>query len=197
MTVTAVPLQPVKRSHLAWLWIAIAVLAAAAFLLARQGDDFWTRSLRDSDIKTTPSGLMYKVLTPGTGAHPTNTDVALIGYEGRLRNGHTFDKQKQTAMPVAGVVPGFSEALKLMNQGAKFRIWIPAKLGYGAEDQRDRQGNLVIPGNSSLVFDVDMVAFISQQQYQQFMMQQQMMGGGGPGGPPGGAPGEQGPPPGQ
>ena len=197
MTVTAVPLRPVKRSYLAWLWISIAVLVAAAFLLARQGDDFWTKSLRHSGIVTTPSGLRYKVLTPGTGPHPTNTDVALIGYEGRLRNGRTFDKQKQAPMPVAGVVPGFSEALKLMNQGARIRVWIPSKLGYGAEDQRDRQGNVVIPGNSPLVFDIDMMAFISQQQYQQFMVQQQMMGGGGPGGAPGGVPGEQGPPPGQ
>ena len=61
MTVTAVPLQPVKRSYLTWLWIGIIVLIAGAFVLARQGDDYWTKSQRgwigtDPAIKTTASG---------------------------------------------------------------------------------------------------------------------------------------------
>jgi FKBP-type peptidyl-prolyl cis-trans isomerase FkpA len=194
MTVTAVPLQPVKRSYLVWLWIGIAVLVAGAFLLARQGDDYWAKSQRgwigtDPAIKTTASGLQYKILTPGTGPRPTDADVALINYEGKLRSGVTFDKSQSFPMPVARVVPGFSEGLKLMSKGAKFRFWLPAKTAYGAQDQRDRAGNVVIPGNSPLMFDVELIAFMPQTTFDQYQM---MMGGGaggapGAGGPPGGA----------
>ena len=200
MTVTAVPLQPVKRSYLTWLWIGIAVLVVGAFLLARQGDDYWAKSQRgwigtDPAIKTTASGLQYKILTPGTGPHPTDTDVALINYEGKLRSGVTFDKSQQpTPMPVAKVVPGFSEGLKLMSKGAKFRFWIPSKLAYG------EKGGGPIPPNSPLTFDVELMEFLPQAVLDQY--QQQMMGAGGPGGapgaggPPGGAPGGAAPPPG-
>jgi len=171
-SVTAVPLQPVKRGYLVWLWLGIALALVAAAALAWAGD---------TGIKTTPSGLRYKVLVPGKpGAHPTNTDVALVNYTGKLTDGTVFDKSPQpTPMPVAAVVPGFSEGLKLMNKGAKYRFWIPPQLGYGAEAKGP------IPANSTLVFDVELVDFlpeavIRQMQAQQ-QMQQQMMGGG-PGG---------------
>ena len=132
MSVTAVPLQPVKRSYIWLLWIGIVAAVIAAFLLARQGDDFMTRKARASGVTVTASGLQIMTLTPGKGAHPTDADVALINYEGRLLDGKTFDKSQQpTPMPIKGTVPGFSEALKLMQKGGKYRIWIPAKLGYG------------------------------------------------------------------
>ena len=88
-TVTAVPLQPVKRSYLVYLWVGIALACIAAFALARQGDDFLTRNARARGVVTTPSGLQYKVLQPGApGApKPTDADVALINYEGKLLNG--------------------------------------------------------------------------------------------------------------
>jgi hypothetical protein len=178
------------------LWIGIIVLVAGAFLLARQGDDYWAKSQRgwfgtDSAIKTTASGLQYKILTPGSGPHPTDSDVALINYEGKLRSGVTFDKSQQpTPMPVAKVVPGFSEGLKLMNKGAKFRFWLPAKLAYG------EKGGGPIPPNAQLAFDVELIEFLPQAVLDQY--QQQMGGmGGAPGGPPGGAPGgDVAPPPG-
>ena len=199
MTVTAVPLQPVKRSHLVWLWIGIAVLLAGAFLLARQGDDFFTRNARNADVKVTASGVQYKIITPGSGPHPTDSDVALINYEGKLLNGTTFDASKQpTPMPIRGVVPGFGEALKLMNKGAKYRVWIPSKLAYGDK------ANGPIPANSTLVFDIELMEFLPQAVLDQYQQQMQGMGGmpgGAPGGPPGGAPGgppggEGAPPPG-
>jgi len=200
MTVTAVPLQPVKRSYLVYLWIGIVVLVAAAFLLARQGDFY----------KTTASGLKYHVIATGTGDKPTDNDIALVMYEGRLPSGETFDKSQQpTPMPVAaadpkkgrdGVVPGFSEALKMMNKGAKYRFVIPAKLAYGAEEKRDPTGKVVIPANSPLIFDVEMLGSMPADQFRMLMQQQQMMGGGGAGGPGGpggpGAPGGDTAPPG-
>ena len=183
-TVTAVPLQPVKRSYLIYLWAGIALAVVIAFVLAMQGEPALAREARGSAVVTTASGLKYKVMTPGQGgAHPTDTDVTLINYEGRLVNGTTFDKSTQpTPMPVAGVVPGFAEALKLMTKGEKARFWLPAELGYGAEAKGP------IPANSMLVFDVELVDFIPASVLQQMQMQQQM-GGAMPGGmPPGAAP---------
>ncbi|WP_375420270.1 FKBP-type peptidyl-prolyl cis-trans isomerase [uncultured Sphingomonas sp.] len=194
-TVTAVPLQPVKRSYIVYLWIGIALACIAAFALARQGDDFMARNARARGVVTTPSGLQYKVIAPGKpgAAKPTDADIALINYEGKLLNGTTFDKSQQpTPMPVAGVVPGFSEALKLMPKGAKYRVWIKPSLGYGAETKGP------IPGNSTLAFDIELVDFLPEAVVRQMQQQQQMMGQGGmPGGAPGGMPGGMpgGPPP--
>jgi hypothetical protein len=185
-TVTAVPLRPVKRSYLIYLWIGLALALVSAFALARQGDDVMTRNARAKGVVTTASGLQYKVLKPGAGAKPTDTDVALINYEGKLLDGSTFDKSQQpTPMPVSGVVPGFSEALKLMPKGAKYRVWLPAALGYG-----DKSPSPAIPANSTLVFDIELLDFLPQEVIQRMQQQQMMMGGGAPGGPagPGGMP---------
>ena len=192
-TITAVPLQPVKRSVLIYLWIGIVVAVAAAFLLARQGDGFLTRNGREAGVVTTASGLQYKILEPGTGPKPTDTDVALINYEGRLANGTTFDKSQQpTPMQVVaadpatgrpGVVPGFSEALKLMSKGAKYRFWIKPSLAYGDKASGP------IPANSILIFDVELLEFLPEATIRRMQMQQQQMQqqSGAPGGMPPGA----------
>lgn len=182
-TVTAVPLRPIKRSYLIWLWAGIALALVSAFAMARQGDDFLTRNARSRGVVTTASGLQYRVLTPGKpGApKPTDTDVALVTYEGKLLDGTTFDKSQQpTPMPVAGVVPGFSEALKLMPKGSKYRIWLKPELGYG-----DKAAG-PIPAGSTLQFDVELIDFLPEQVLRQMQQQQMMMGGGMPGGMPGG-----------
>ncbi len=186
-TVTAVPLRPVKRGYLVWLWLGIALALFSAYALARQGDPALVREQRGRGVVTTASGLQYKVVKPGQpgGGTPTDADVALINYEGKLLDGTTFDKsQRPTPMPVAGVVPGFSEALKLMHKGAKYRIWLPPKLGYGAA------GAGPIPPNATLVFDLELVDFIPEAVLRQMQAQQAGAGGAGglPGGP-GGAPG--------
>ncbi|EZP52221.1 MULTISPECIES: FKBP-type peptidyl-prolyl cis-trans isomerase [Sphingomonas] len=183
-TVTAVPLRPVKRTYLIYLWVGIAVAILAAFLLARQGDDFLARNARRSDVVTTASGLQYQVIQPGApgAAKPTDSDVALINYEGKLLNGTTFDKSQQpTPMPVAGVVPGFSEALKLMPKGSKYRVWIKPSLGYGAEAKGP------IPANSTLVFDIELIDFLPEAVVRQMQAQAQAQQGGMPGGLPRGA----------
>lgn len=162
-SVTAVPIHPAKRRYLVWLWlgIATAVLAAAALAWAAE-----------TGIKMTPSGLRYQVLTPGgAGPHPSNTDVALVSYTGKLTNGTTFDKSQQPVpMPVAGVVPGFSEALKLMPKGAKYRFWLPPQLGYGDKATGP------IPANSTLVFDVELIDFLPEATVRRLQAQQQMLG---------------------
>ena len=192
-TVTAVPLRPVKRSYLVYLWIGIALALIGAYVLAQQGDDFLARNARATGVETTASGLQYQVLTPGQagGGKPTDADVALVNYEGKLLNGTTFDKSQQpTPFPVAGVVPGFSEVLKLMPKGAKYRVWMKPSLGYGDK------ATGAIPANSTLVFDVELLDFLPEAVVRQMQARQQQMMGGMPGGalPPGAVP--QGLPPG-
>ena len=195
-TVTAVPLQPVKRGYLIWLWVGIALAFVSAFALARQGDPALLRETRGSGVVTTPSGLQYKVVKAGApgGAHPTVTDVALVSYEGRLIDGSTFDKSQQPVpFPVApgATVPGFSEGLRLMNKGAKFRFWMKPSLAYGPDEKRDQSGRVVIPANSTLVFDVELIDFIPETVLRQMQAQQGAAGmpgapgaGGIPGSPP-------------
>jgi len=121
---------------------------------------FLARNRKLRGVIQTASGIQYRVVKPATGPHPTDTDVALVNYEGKLVDGTSFDKSTQpTPMPVAAVVPGFSEALKLMAKGETLRVWIPSRLAYGAEDQRDEQGKVVIPGKSTLVFDIELIDF--------------------------------------
>lgn len=147
-----------------WTGPALAVQAtpdaAATFL---------TRNRGAPGVVETASGLQYKVLVPGQGdAKPTDSDVALINYEGRLVDGTSFDKSAEpTPMPVAGVVPGFAEGLKLMPKGAKYRFWIKPELGYGSAAQGP------IPANSVLVFDVEMLDFLPEAVVRQMMEQQQ------------------------
>ena len=180
------------------LGIAIGALATAGIgwgVIAWKGysktpEDFLSHNRSaDKNVVETASGLQYKVLTPGKGPKPTDSDVTLVNYEGKLTDGTTFDKSEQpTPMPVKGVVPGFSEALKLMNKGAKYRLWIKPSLGYGASAKGP------IPANSVLVFDVELIDFIPEATLRQMQMQQQMMqqpGGAlppGAGAPPAGAP---------
>jgi FKBP-type peptidyl-prolyl cis-trans isomerase len=178
-TVTAVPLRPVKRGYLVWLWLGIALALVSAFALARQGDDFVTRNARAKGVVTTASGLQYRVVEAGprSAARPTDSDVALVNYEGKLLNGTTFDKSQQpTPMPVSGVVPGFSEALKLMSKGSKYRIWLKPELAYG------EKGVGPIPPNSTLTFDIELLDFLPAAVVQQ--MQQQAGSGSVPAGPP-------------
>jgi|GEM_PF-312697 len=135
---------------------------------------FLAKNRRLPGVVQTASGVQYRVSAPVAGAHPTDTDVALINYEGKLVDGTTFDKSTQpTPMPVAAVVPGFSEALKLMAKGEKIRVWIPSRLAYGPKDQRDETGKVVIPADATLVFDIELIDFLPQTVVEGYMRQMQ------------------------
>jgi FKBP-type peptidyl-prolyl cis-trans isomerase FkpA len=132
-------------------------------------------------VVETPSGLQYKVIAPGDGGvRPSNSDVVLITYKGMLTDGTTFDEATQpTPMPVAEVVPGFAEGLKLMPRGATYRFWIKPELGYG------ETATGPIPAHSILVFDLQLLDFksmdeIRRMQAQQQQQQQQQQQGGAP-----------------
>jgi FKBP-type peptidyl-prolyl cis-trans isomerase len=107
-------------------------------------------------VKKTADGLLYQVIRSGTGpAVQKNSDVATVYYKGSLINGKVFDQTKPdepAQFPVGGVIPGWTEALKLMKTGDVLEIVIPSELGYGAEGA----GN-DIPPNQVLVFKLQLV----------------------------------------
>jgi FKBP-type peptidyl-prolyl cis-trans isomerase FkpA len=190
MSVTAVPILPIKKGSLTKYWIGVALVLAAGVGLAWWG----TADVRSEygDVVTTASGLRYKVIQTGEGKSPTDSDVVLVSYKGMLKDGKVFDQNPQAGFPVTGVVPGFSEGLKIMQRGGKYRLWIPSELGYGPEDQKNPQsGEVAIPGGSALTFDVELLEFKSRAEVEAMQKQVQEMQkqqGGAAGGPAGGAP---------
>ena len=192
MSVTAVPLQPTPRRVLVMLWggLLIALLAAVALAWAgtarakaQRGtnEQFLAWNAQQAGVVTTASGLQYKVLEAGEGGKPGDADVALISYKGTLRDGTVFDENSRAPLPVSQVVPRFSEGLKQMQKGGKYRLWIKPELGYGERPTGP------IPANSLLVFDVELIEFLPTAVLQQMQMQQMM----GQGGPSGGVPGQR------
>ena len=152
-----------------------STLSQPAETAPAQNPDAVLRAVQAADpsVQHTASGLLYKVLTPGQGPHPTDSDVAFVTYVGTLPNGHVFDQSQQPVpMPLAGVVPGFSESLKLMNRGARFRVWLKPSLGYGEQSPGPE-----IPANSVLIFDIQLVEFMPMAQLQAQMQAAQAGGG--------------------
>ncbi len=172
MTVTAVPIPPTKRSLLYILWAGIVVAVLGGIALATLAPaDFLTKNARRKGVIVTATGLQYQVLKPGRGdLRPTDADIVLLNYEGRLLNGQVFDKSQQpTPLSPRQVIPGFGEALKLMQKGGKYRVWIKPSLGYGDKATGP------IPANATLVFDIDVIDFLPEAVLQQRMMQMQQM----------------------
>ncbi|TVV69735.1 FKBP-type peptidyl-prolyl cis-trans isomerase [Sphingomonas solaris] len=174
MSVTAVPLRPIAKGSLTKLWVGIGLLAvggvgaawyttSAQVAMATPPAAFLATNAKRSDVKTTPSGLQYQVIREGTGPRATAQDVVLVDYDGKLANGETFDASARhggpATLPVSGLIPGWVEGLQLMNQGSKYRFWIPPELGYGPQGA----GDGVIPPNALLVFDVDLQAIMPRQ----------------------------------
>jgi FKBP-type peptidyl-prolyl cis-trans isomerase FklB len=106
-------------------------------------------------VKTTASGLQYKVIKDGSGAQAKPSDTVTVNYRGTLIDGTEFDssyKRGQPAtFPVGGVIKGWTEALQLMKVGSKYQLFIPASLAYG------EQGRPGIPPNSLLIFEVELM----------------------------------------
>jgi len=136
-----------------------AEAAAAAAAAVEEEKKFMAENGKKDGVITTASGLQYEVLQAGNGGDkPGPRDVVKVHYEGKLLNGNIFDSSIQRGepieFPVNQVIAGWTEALQLMEVGSKFRLFIPAKLGYGAQGA----GN-VIPPNSALIFEVELLGF--------------------------------------
>ena len=172
--ITRVPLQPIAKGALGKLWIGIAVVALAAGGIA---------------YAALPPSVDVETQLAGSGPSPARTDVALVNYKGMFADGKTFDQGKNAVLPLSEVVPGFTKALEQMQRGGKYKVKIPAELAYG------ERGNGPIPPNTDLIFEIELLDFVSGQQFaqQQQMLQQlqQMQAGGAPHGamsPEGAAP---------
>ena len=139
-----------------------AEMAAQGKKNIEQEKAFFAMNGKKPGVVTTASGLQYQVVTQGTGAKPKATDNVSVHYTGTLLDGTEFDssyKRNEPAQFVLGsVVPGWQEALQLMPVGSKYKLWIPAKLGYG--EQGTPGGP--IPPNSTLVFDVELIDIAKQ-----------------------------------
>lgn len=120
------------------------------------GEAFLAENAKRPEVTTTASGLQYEVLTEGTGEKPAASDSVTVHYTGKLIDGTVFDSSVDRGEPatfgVTQVIAGWVEGLQLMSEGAKWRLYIPGELAYGANGA----GNLIGP-NATLIFDVELL----------------------------------------
>ena len=120
------------------------------------GEKFLAENAKKEGVKVLPSGLQYKELTPGTGKSPKSTDTVTTHYKGTLIDGAEFDSSykrgEPATFPVSGVIPGWTEALQLMKEGAKWQLFVPSDLAYG-----ERGAGQVIGPNATLIFEVELL----------------------------------------
>ena len=123
------------------------------------GEKFLAENKTQEGVVSLPSGLQYKILKQGNGAKPKASDNVKCHYEGRLIDGSIFDSSirrgEPAEFPVSGVIPGWVEALQLMNVGSKWQLYIPSELAYGAHGA----GQAIGP-NETLVFDVELLDIV-------------------------------------
>ena len=121
-----------------------------------EGEAFLAENKKKSGVVVLPSGLQYEVLTEGKGKKPAATDRVQCHYHGTLINGEVFDSSIERGEPavfgVSQVIPGWVEALQLMPEGSKWRLFIPSDLAYG----ENGEGGKIAP-NSTLIFDVELL----------------------------------------
>ena len=121
-----------------------------------EGEAFLAENKKKSGVVVLPSGLQYEVLTEGKGKKPAATDRVHCHYHGTLINGEVFDSSIERGEPavfgVSQVIPGWVEALQLMPEGSKWRLFIPSDLAYG----ENGAGGKIAP-NSTLIFDVELL----------------------------------------
>jgi FKBP-type peptidyl-prolyl cis-trans isomerase len=121
--------------------------------------DFLAENSKKPGIVITNSGLQYEVLTEGTGAKPVATDTVVVHYVGTFTDGKVFDssraKGEPATFPLAGVIPGWTEGIPLMNVGSTFRFFIPSSIGYGPQGAPP-----VIPAYSTLIFEVELIDIV-------------------------------------
>ena len=129
---------------------------------AAAGEAFLAENGKRVEVKTTPSGLQYEVLTEGDGPRPEANDQVEVHYTGKLIDGTVFDSSVDRGMPatfgVTQVIPGWVEALQLMKAGSKWRLFIPSNLAYGPNGA---PGSPIGP-NATLIFDVELLKVIGK-----------------------------------
>ena len=123
---------------------------------AKDGDAFRATYAKNKGVKKTESGLLYEVLTAGSGAKPKATDTVKVNYKGTLPDGTEFDSSYKRGEPVSfqvnQIIPGWQEALVMMPKGSKWKVVLPPELGYGAQGA----GRAIGP-NQTLVFEIELL----------------------------------------
>jgi FKBP-type peptidyl-prolyl cis-trans isomerase FklB len=123
------------------------------------GRAFLARNASRPGVTVLPSGLQFEVLAQGNGAQPAETDTVRVHYHGSLIDGTVFDSSVERGTPaefrLAGVVPGFREAISNMRVGDKWRVYLPSELGYG-----ERGAGADISPNSALIFEIELLDIV-------------------------------------
>ncbi len=130
--------------------------SAAGGTNEKTGADFLAGNKSKPGVMSTPSGVQYTIIKPGTGPKPKATDVVTVAYKGTLLNGTPFDSSyghEPVTYPLTGFIPGWSEGVQLMSVGAKYHFWIPGNLAYGPAGSPPKIGP-----NETLSFDVELIA---------------------------------------
>ena len=124
-----------------------------------KGEKYLAENAKKEGVVTLPSGLQYQIIKEGNGRKPKATDKVKCHYEGMLIDGTLFDSSIQrgepATFPLNGVIAGWTEGLQLMQEGAKYRFFIPYNLGYG-----EHGAGASIPPFAALVFDVELIEVI-------------------------------------
>ena len=122
-----------------------------------QGDAFLAGNKKKEGVKTLPSGLQYKVIKAGKGKKPKPDDSVTTQYRGTLIDGTEFDSSYKRGQPatfkVSGVIPGWTEALQRMDEGAKWQLFVPSNLAYG-----ERGAGGAIGPNATLIFEIELIS---------------------------------------
>ena len=122
----------------------------------KAGQEFLAANKKKEGVVELPSGLQYKIIKEGTGNQPKADDIVSVNYKGTLINGTQFDSSydrgQPATFPINGVIQGWQEALQLMKEGAKWEIYVPAKLAYGSRGA----GADIGPGET-LIFEVELL----------------------------------------
>lgn len=133
--------------------------AEAGRAVREEGEKFLAESAKEEGVTVLPSGLQYKVLRGGEGKRPLATDRVKCHYEGRLTGGQVFDSSyrrgEPAVFPLNGVIAGWTEGLQLMQEGAKYRFFIPYHLAYG-----EQGAGQAIPPYAALIFDVELLEVV-------------------------------------
>jgi len=147
-------LKNFQREHMAKRMAARQALTEKNI---KAGQAFLAENKTKDGVVTLPSGLQYKVITPGTGKTPKATDKVKTHYRGTLIDGTEFDSSykrgKPTTFPVKSVIKGWTEALQLMKEGAKWQLFIPPDLAYGKRGAGNKIG-----ANATLIFDIELIS---------------------------------------
>lgn len=125
------------------------------------GEKFLAENKMKEGVKVTPSGLQYVVVKEGEGAMPTAEDEVTVHYTGKLLDGTVFDSSvnrgEPATFPLNRVIPGWTEGVQLMKEGAKYTFFIPSDLAYGAQGVPN-----AIPPHSTLIFDVELIKVVKK-----------------------------------